>query len=288
MYTNLHLHPDAQVPQVARRSSATCSASTTRTATPRSTTRWCAWRRTSSLRVPLVDGARQLRLARRRRAGRLPLHRGRLAPLGDGAARASSSSETVDFRPNYDGTTEEPIVLPARVPATCSSTARPASRSAWRPTSRRTTCARSCEALIALIDDRELETSRTCSSTSRARTSRPAARCSTARTSCARSTRPGRARSALRGEYKLEERQARRRRHRHHLDPVRADQGDARRADRRGDHRRASCRMLVDVRDESTDDVRIVLEIKKDADPDAGDGVPLQAHAARRRTSTST
>ena len=24
--------------------------------------------------------------------------------------------ETVDFRPNYDGTTEEPIVLPARFP----------------------------------------------------------------------------------------------------------------------------------------------------------------------------
>ena len=33
--------------QVARASSATCSASTTRTATPRRTTRWCARRRTS-------------------------------------------------------------------------------------------------------------------------------------------------------------------------------------------------------------------------------------------------
>ncbi len=41
--------------------------------------------------------------------------------------------------------------------------------------------------------------------------------------------------------------------------------------------------MLVDVRDESTDDVRIVLELKAGADPDAGDGVPLQAHAARDR-----
>ena len=35
------------VPQVARASSATSSANTTRTATRRSTTRWCAWRRIS-------------------------------------------------------------------------------------------------------------------------------------------------------------------------------------------------------------------------------------------------
>ena len=50
--------------------------------------------------------------------------------------------DTVDFSPNYDGRSQEPTVLPAASP-TCWSTARPASRSAWRPTSRRTTCARS-------------------------------------------------------------------------------------------------------------------------------------------------
>ena len=49
---------------------------------------------------------------------------------------------TVDFKPNYDGRSQEPVVLPAVFP-TCWSTARPASRSAWRPTSPRTTCARS-------------------------------------------------------------------------------------------------------------------------------------------------
>jgi DNA gyrase subunit A len=49
--------------------------------------------------------------------------------------------DTVDFAPNYDGSRREPLVLPSRFP-TCSSTAPPASRWAWPPTSRRTICAR--------------------------------------------------------------------------------------------------------------------------------------------------
>ncbi len=70
----------------------------------------------------------------------------------------------------------------------------------------------------------------------------------------------------VRGEYKLETRKRGGERHRHHLDPVRGHQGDAGRADRRG-HHQAEAAALLDVRDESTDDVRIVLELKKDADP---------------------
>ena len=54
---------------------------------------------------------------------------------------ADIEKETVDFVDNYDGT-QEPTVLPAKCP-TCSSTARPASRSGWRRTSRRTTLWRS-------------------------------------------------------------------------------------------------------------------------------------------------
>ena len=37
------------------------------------------------------------------------------------------------------------------------------------------------------------------------------------------------------------------------------------------------------MRDESTADVRIVLELKKDADPSHGDGLPLQAHPLQTR-----
>ena len=51
---------------------------------------------------------------------------------------AELRQRTVDMRPNYDGTREEPVVLPAQFP-TCWSTAPPASPSAWPRTSRRTT-----------------------------------------------------------------------------------------------------------------------------------------------------
>jgi topoisomerase-4 subunit A len=47
--------------------------------------------------------------------------------------------DAVDFRPTYDGEEQEPVVRPSR---TFSPTAPTASRSAWRPPSRRTTRAR--------------------------------------------------------------------------------------------------------------------------------------------------
>jgi DNA gyrase subunit A len=40
----------------------------------------------------------------------------RLRALADGSCWGSSRKRTVDFRPNYDGTRSEPIVLPARFP----------------------------------------------------------------------------------------------------------------------------------------------------------------------------
>ena len=69
-----------------------------------------------ALRVPLVDGSRQLRLARRRRRRRVSLHGVPARAARDGAARASSTSTRSTCAPNYDGTTEEPTVLPARFP----------------------------------------------------------------------------------------------------------------------------------------------------------------------------
>mgnify|MGYP002247563254 FL=1 len=64
----------------------------------------------------------------------------RMAPLAMEMVR-DIDKDTVDFVPNYDGKTQErPCCRPAS--RTCSSTAPPASPSAWPPTSRRTTCAR--------------------------------------------------------------------------------------------------------------------------------------------------
>ena len=48
--------------------------------------------------------------------------------------------ETVDFRPNFDGNTEEPVCYPRSFP-TCSPTALRESPSAWPPTSPPTICA---------------------------------------------------------------------------------------------------------------------------------------------------
>ena len=150
--------PGRQATASARPSSATCWASTTRTATPRSTTRWCAWRRTSRCATPLVDGHGNFGSLDGDAAGRLPLHR-----VPAGAARRWSCSTSSSRRrstsgPTTTARTEEPIVLPARFPQPAGQRLAPASRSAWRPTSRRTTWARCATRCVALIDDRKLET----------------------------------------------------------------------------------------------------------------------------------
>ena len=69
----------------------------------------------------------------------------KMAPLAMEMVR-DIDEDTVDFRPNYDGRRQEPASCSRRGSRTCWSTARPASRSAWPPTSRRTTCARSTTA----------------------------------------------------------------------------------------------------------------------------------------------
>ncbi len=105
-------------------------------------------------------------------------------------------------------------------------------------------------------------------STSRAPTSRPAARSSTRAPSCARSTRPARARCALRGQYTRRDRAAAQPRSsspRSRTPPTRR-----RIVEEIAEHivsRRLP--QATDVRDESTDVVRIVVEIKPDASPEA-------------------
>ena len=54
---------------------------------------------------------------------------------------ADIDKDTVDFAENYDGSESEPTVLPTAY-RTCSSMARPASRSVWRQIFRRITCAK--------------------------------------------------------------------------------------------------------------------------------------------------
>ena len=60
--------------------------------------------------------------------------------------------DTVDFTANFDDDDDGADRAPGHASRTSSSTARPASRSAWRPTSRRTTSPRSSTAWSRLID----------------------------------------------------------------------------------------------------------------------------------------
>ena len=94
-----------------------------------------------SMRYPLVDGKGNFGSPGNDPAAAMRYTECRLAPLAMEMLR-DIDEETVDFSPNYDGRTRSRTSC-RRASRTCWSTARPASRSAWRPTSRRTTCARS-------------------------------------------------------------------------------------------------------------------------------------------------
>jgi hypothetical protein len=92
----------------------TSSVSTTRTATRRCTTRWCAWRSRSRCATCWSTGrATSARSTATRRGD--ALHRG--APVApDHELLADIDKETVDFQPNYDEKELEPTVLPTRFP----------------------------------------------------------------------------------------------------------------------------------------------------------------------------
>ena len=68
-------------------------------------------------RYPIVDGQGNWGSHGRPQVlRRHALHRVAPDALRGGAARASSTQGTVDWRPNFDGTLEEPTLLPARLP----------------------------------------------------------------------------------------------------------------------------------------------------------------------------
>ena len=168
----------------------------------RSTTRWSGMAQDWVLRVPLVHGAGQLRLRRRRPAGRLPLHRGEAHAARRDAAERTAISETVDMRPNYDGTRRGAGRPAGAVPEPARQRHRPASPSAWRRTSRRTTSARCCRACVLLIDNPDATIGQSAGARSRGRTSRSAARSSPTARRSARSTRRARGTIKVQGEWK--------------------------------------------------------------------------------------
>ena len=84
-------------------------------ATARCTKRWSGWPSRSRCAYPLVDGSGNFGSLDGDAAAAMRYTECRLARLSDEMLTEIDQS-TVHFRPNYDGTRTEPVVLPARIP----------------------------------------------------------------------------------------------------------------------------------------------------------------------------
>ena len=80
-----------------------------------STTRWCAWRRTSRMRYPLVDGQGNFGSVDGDPPAAMRYTEVRMDRLAS-ELLADIDKETVDFGPNFDDSEREPLVLPSRFP----------------------------------------------------------------------------------------------------------------------------------------------------------------------------
>ena len=98
-----------------RVSSVTSSVSTTPTVIRRSMTPWCAWRRNSPCATRWVDGQGNFGSIDGDAAAAMRYTEVRMSRL-TAEFLADIDKETVDFRPNYDNSMQEPSVLPTKVP----------------------------------------------------------------------------------------------------------------------------------------------------------------------------
>ena len=211
-----------------------------------------------SLRVSAGRRLRQLRLARRRRAAAMRYTECRLARVSDEMLQ-EIEQETVPFRPNYDGTRTEPVVLPARFPNLLvnGATGIAVGMATNIPPHNLNEV---CTALIKLLDNPELS-ARSSAATSRGPTSRPAATSSTRRRAEGDLQDRLRAPSASAPRGRRAGRRAAARRSTSRASPT----PSTRRSSSSASATSSSSRKmphLVDVKDLSTDDVRIELELK--------------------------
>ena len=118
----------------------------------RSTTRSSAWRSRSRCATRSSTGRATSGTSTATPPPRMRYTECRLARMASELLR-DIDADTVDFGPELRRVAQASRRCCRRASRTCSSTARPGSRSAWRRTSRRTTSARSIDALVALIDE---------------------------------------------------------------------------------------------------------------------------------------
>ena len=94
-----------------------------------------------SLRYPLVDGQGNFGSVDGDPAAAYRYTEARLTRVAI-AMLEDIDKNTVDFQPNFDDRLQEPTVLPSKIPNLLVNGSSRASRWAWPPTSRRTTCGR--------------------------------------------------------------------------------------------------------------------------------------------------
>jgi DNA gyrase subunit A len=217
-----------------------------------------------SLRMPLVDGSGNFGSLDGDEPAAYRYTECRLAPPAMELLR-ELDSETVDYRPNYDGTSEEPLVLPARVPnllVNGSSGIAVGMATNIPPHNLREITA----ALLALAKNRDIDHVALMKHIDGPDFPTGGQLLNT-KVELRQIYKDGQGTIRVRGEYKIEERK------RGGSDiiitsiPYAMTKADL--VQKIADvilGRKLP--YLVDVRDESTTDVRIVLEVKKDADPD--------------------
>ncbi len=262
MYANLHLYPDSKF-----RKSATIIGEVLGKFHPHGDTAcYDAMVRMAqpfSMRVPLVDGHGNFGSLDGDAPAAYRYTEARLAPLAMDLLDEIRQG-TVDFRPNYDGTTEEPIVVPAKIPQLlvngCTGIA--VGMATNIPPHN---LAEVCAAAVAMVDDRSIET-KDLLKYIKGPDFPTGGQIINSYKELRDIYERGQGTVRLRGEWKTEG------------------------GGRGGDHIvvtsipyaltksavveqiaeviiNKKLPMLVDVRDESTDDVRIVLELKSGADP---------------------
>jgi DNA gyrase subunit A len=217
-----------------------------------------------SLRAPLVDGQGNFGSLDGDRAAAMRYTECKLRPLAE-EILSEIRKNTVDFRPNYDGQTQEPIVLPAQFPQLlvngCEGIA--VGMATRVPPHN---LGEVVDAAIALIDNRDLSSAELMQYI-KGPDFPTGGRILNDALEIAEIYESGQGSLRVRGEYAIE-REGRRK-----LIVIKSipyGQNKSRLLERIGQQvREKRLPQVVDVRDESTDIVRVVIEIKVGSSPDA-------------------
>jgi DNA gyrase subunit A len=214
-----------------------------------------------SLRYPLVDGHGNFGSLDGDAAAAYRYTECRLEKLAD-ELLSELGRKTVDFRPNYDGTRSEPIVLPARVPHLLmnGTTGIAVGMATNIPPHH---LGELCDALIALVDDRTL-TTRQLLKWIKGPDFPTGGEILNSQAELLDIYESGQGSVRVRGEYTTEE--LKRGGEQIVITSIPYTVNKSTLVSKMGDIvRERKLPLVVDVRDESTKDVRIVLELKKEA-----------------------